>query len=288
MKNRPAIVANNSKPKAVAAAGKLLQIFEAASARPLLEAELAPLLGRSDLAASAESVREQAGIVISLGGDGTILRAARMLFPKVVPVLGLNLGRLGFMAHSSAGDLEQIASRALAGDFQTDDRLVLETRGGVDVEGPLYALNEFAVHHGLLSRTIRVDFSLDDRPLRHYHADGIIVATPTGSTAYSLAAGGPVVEPDVPALIVAPICPHGLAERPVVVSADHQIGLTLIQNSEPVQLVVDGQSGEPMTVGQEVKIGVAPFPFRIASIGDIDFFRALREKMDWGGRSAGP
>ncbi|MFC2076795.1 NAD(+)/NADH kinase [candidate division KSB1 bacterium] len=284
MSKRPAIVANSRNPKAVAAAGELLQFFEAAGARPLLEPELAPLLDRVDLAASPESVREQAEIVISLGGDGTILRAARMLFPKVVPVLGLNLGRLGFLAHSSADDLRQIASRALVGDFQTEDRLVLETRSDVPENGPLYALNEFAVHHGLLSRTIRIELSLDNRPLRRYHADGVIVASPTGSTAYSLAAGGPVVAPDVPAVVVAPICAHGLAERPVVVSADHQIGLKLIQNSESVHLVVDGQSGEPLIVGQEVKIGVASFPFRIASIGDIDFFRALREKMGWGDR----
>jgi NAD+ kinase len=283
MENRPAIVANCGKPKALETARRLVEIFKGRDVEPMLEPDLAESIGLPGLAAGAERIKESAGIVISLGGDGTILRSAAIVFPRVIPVLGLNFGKLGFLAHTAAETLDEVADRVLASRLNTQDRLVLECDGGEPDGESLYALNEFAVHHGPLSRTIRIDCALDGRRLRRYHADGVIVATPTGSTAYSLSAGGPLVEPNMEVLLVAPICPHGLAERPVVVAASHRVELTLLDHSEEVSLVVDGQSSLKMNVGQTVSIKTAPFPFRLASLDELDFFQALNEKMGWGG-----
>jgi len=282
MSSKPALVANHRKEAAKAAARKLASIFEANGVKPLMERVLAVELGREDLAASDGEIREQADLVLSLGGDGTILRSAHIVFPRVIPVLGVNLGQLGFLTQAPAEPLEGLAHKALEGDYDIQDRLVLKAVIGDSVAEDCFALNEFVVHHGPLSRTIRVELAIDGRPIRHYRADGVMVASPTGSTAYSLAAGGPLVEMGLDVLIITPVCSHDLAERAMVISSSRKVRLTLLSGSEPVNLVADGQVAWPLEVGKSIMVEKADFPFRLAGVKGFNHFQAFREKLGWG------
>jgi NAD+ kinase len=223
-------------------------------------------------------------VVLSLGGDGTLLRGARFACRRGIPILGLNLGHVGFLA--SAGP--EAATRALAllahGDFSIEPRMALEARLG-DGE-PLVAVNDVVVHKGGIARVIRLAVSVDGEPVGPYSADGIIVATPTGSTAYSMSAGGPIVVPSVDALVLTAICPHTLAVRPLVVPASARITicpLDPVPGPESDLLVsIDGQVAAHIAPSQELHVARALQPVLLARLGEESFFGRLSEKLQWG------
>ncbi|MGH9519210.1 MAG: NAD(+)/NADH kinase, partial [Terriglobales bacterium] len=222
-------------------------------------------------------------LAIVLGGDGTMLHAAPALARGHVPVLAVHLGTLGFMTETARHDLFPALERALAGTALTDARMMLAVRvrrGGREVASFL-ALNEAVVGKGALARLVQVDVWLDDHKVGRYRADGVLVATPTGSTAYSFSAGGPVVHPALPALLITPICPHALNLRSIAVGADATIRLEPA-GTEPGYLTVDGQQGLQLEPGDQVLCTKSAELLQILTLQPDGFFQSLHSKLGWG------
>ncbi|MDD4587282.1 MAG: NAD(+)/NADH kinase [Heliobacteriaceae bacterium] len=222
--------------------------------------------------------------VVVLGGDGTLLNTARLVAPFAIPVLGVNLGRLGFLTEIEVSDLFLTLDRIIAGDYQIDERMMLEARliqsSGTDL--PFYALNDVVVTKGAYSRMIWLEAAVGDEVVATYTADGLIVASPTGSTAYSLSAGGPIIAPELQALLLTPVCPHVLDARPLVVSGEQRITLTVRSPHVNGIVTVDGQPGLPLKYGDSVVVKKAPVVCRLIKLANRSFFRILREKMQQG------
>jgi NAD+ kinase len=223
-------------------------------------------------------------IILSLGGDGTLLRAARIGTQRGIPVLGINLGRLGFLAAASPDQAEDALRRLQRGHFQVERRVALNARIGDD--GPqALAINDVVIHKGGVARVIRIALSVDGETVGTYSADGIIVATPTGSTAYSLSAGGPIVVPSVDCFIITAISPHTMAVRPLVVPSSATVAIRVLDPvPDPDELLVsiDGQATAHLKARQDVTVVVAPDPVLLAQINDESFFGRLSRKLAWG------
>lgn len=227
-------------------------------------------------------------LLVTLGGDGTLLRGARLVAPHHTPVLGVNLGHLGFLTSISPGELEDALDRVLTGEIVLDTRFTLDVRV-LDSTGdePAYvALNDAVLHKGGFARVVRLAVFVGDatgeEEVGTYAADGIIVATPTGSTAYSLSAGGPIVVPTVDAILATPICPHTLAVRPLVVPAASTITVEVLSPAEEMILTVDGQEGGALAPGDRIVIGRGEATVPLVRIPDQSYFTTLRRKLHWG------
>jgi NAD+ kinase len=221
--------------------------------------------------------------ILSLGGDGTLLRGARIACVLGVPILGINLGHLGFLAGAGPEMAIQALSRVKDGRYVVEQRRALSVRIGDD-GAQLLAVNDAVVHKGGVARVIRLAVFVDGEQVGTYSADGIIVATPTGSTAYSLSAGGPIVVPGVDAFVVTPICPHTLAVRPLVVPATATIAIRVLDPvPRPEELLVslDGQATNHL-VRQDVTVVKASQSVLLAQIDNESFFRRLSRKLAWG------
>ena len=221
-------------------------------------------------------------LLIVLGGDGTLLHGAALVADSKVPILGVNLGHLGFLTSCAPADAETAVARALAGELPVEERLRLrcEVVRGTGERLVRYACNDAVVSQGALARLIELDAFLDDRLITRYRADGLIVATPTGSTAYNLAAGGPILAPDVAGFVLAPICPHTLTNRPVVVRSGARVMVKLGLPAEHVVLTIDGQWGTGLSDGDRVEISQAETPLLLYR-SPQSYFDLLREKMSW-------
>ena len=227
-----------------------------------------------------------ADFALVLGGDGTMLRAARRLAPRGVPLLGINVGKFGFLTETNAADCTATLNDVLDGRYTLAERMMLFCvleRDGRDVLST-WGLNDAVVGRTSLSRIMTLEVRVDGEPLTTYRADGLIVATPVGSTAHSMAAGGPVVHPDMEALIVAPICPHTLSNRPLVLPAHRGVTIAPRECAEPPALTVDGQVNKGLQEGDLVRVERAPRPLRLIQTGRNAFFETLRTKLDWRGQ----
>jgi NAD+ kinase len=224
-------------------------------------------------------------LLVTLGGDGTLLRGARMVAPHGVPVLGINLGHLGFLTSVGPGDLEMALDHLMRGHIIVDERMVLEARAEAadgTIRGQYFALNDAVLHRGGVARMIRMIVHAHEEEVGTYSADGIILATPTGSTAYSLSAGGPIVSPAVDCIIATPISPHTLAVRPLILSAAETVTVEVLSPSEELILTIDGQEGAMLVPGDRLKISRAPVPMRLVRFPGQTFFSTLRRKLRWG------
>jgi len=242
-------------------------------------------------------------VLLTLGGDGTLLRGARLAGPRNVPVLGCNLGHLGFLTAAPAERLGEVLQRLEAGDVVEERRLALDvqvTRASAslprqgekeDISGVAsdrhrmwsgYSLNDAVIHKGGFARLIRMRVWVDDEEIGQYSADGIVIATATGSTAYSLSAGGPILVPQMDAIVATPICPHTLAVRPVVVPADSVITIELTSDVGGILVTVDGQPGGSVEPGDRVRVARSPHPVRLIRLPEHNFFQVLRQKLRWG------
>jgi len=230
-----------------------------------------------------EQLPEGVELLVVLGGDGTLLHGGALAADRKVPLLGINLGHLGFLTSCAPADAKTAIERALAGELPLEERLRLrvDVVRGSGEKLTRFACNDAVVSQGALARLIELDAMLDDRRITRYRADGLIVATPTGSTAYTLAAGGPIVTPEVRAFVVTPICPHTLTNRPVVVPASSRVTVRLGSPADHVQLTVDGQWGTGLADGDRVEISAAIEPLRLFRSQE-SYFDVLREKMSWG------
>ena len=226
-------------------------------------------------------------MVVVLGGDGTILRAARLVADHKKPVLGVNLGQLGFLAMFSPAEAQGALAAALAGQLRRVDRMRLQvTYRRAHSAGPIvrFALNDAVLHQGAMARLIDVEAFHDGDLISAYRADGLIVATPTGSTAYNMAAGGPIVVPGMAAMTVTPICAHALTNRPLVIGAGAVLRLQLAAEARGVILTVDGQWATSFLPGDSAEITEAAQPL-ILFASRSSFFDVMRDKLHWGVRT---
>ena len=223
--------------------------------------------------------------LISLGGDGTLLRAARFLAGADVPIVGVNLGKLGFLTSCRGKDFEKMLPRLSKRQYQTDSRMMLEAvPTGSDASAPrMYALNDVVLHKGGFARVLRLRVSVNREEIGVLAADGIVISTPTGSTAYSLSAGGPIVAPSVESILITPVSPHTLAVRPILLPPDAVIVVQPEDAPQEVLVTVDGQVGSSLGMGQGLMIKASAHRVKIVRFTGTTFFGRMRRKLGWGG-----
>jgi NAD+ kinase len=234
-----------------------------------------------------EELYRRSDLLIVLGGDGTLLSVAREIAPLGLPILGVNLGSLGFLTEITLKEMADSVAEVLAGNYRIDRRMMLTARllRGRRLIARHHLLNDVVLNKSALARIIDIDIDIDGKFVTRYRADGLIVCTPTGSTAYSLSAGGPIIHPDMRSFCITPICPHTLTNRPLVVPSHVRIDLRLKRNTEEdVYLTLDGQLGFPMKPGDRVEVRRSRHTIRLLQVPGKPFFDVLRSKLKWGGK----
>jgi NAD+ kinase len=232
---------------------------------------------------AAERIPDLASVILSFGGDGTLLRTARTIGQRHIPILGVNIGPgLGYLTELSASELHDSLDRIVAGDLIFQERLMLESELSDDPDVAHLALNDLVVANVEPWRTLPLELMIDRTPVTTYRSDGLIISTPTGSTAYSLSAGGPILEPTLSCLIISPISPHTLSMRPVVISSERTLSITVRGGAI---LSADGEPVKQLQSGQTVHVKRAGFTTTLAGIKGRDFYHVLRSKLGWGAPS---
>jgi NAD+ kinase len=223
-------------------------------------------------------------LVVVLGGDGTLLAAARTLMPGI-PILGVNLGNLGFLTEINRGELYPALVEVLEGRFTIEERSLfdVELRRRSGSPSRFRVLNDAVITKSALARIIELTLQVDGHLIARFRSDGLIISTPTGSTAYNLSAGGPIVNPLLPVAVLTPICPHALSMRPIVVPDAAPIEVTLETRHEEVYLTLDGQEGTPLSFGDTVSLTRSAATVRLAKVSGRRFYESLRGKLRWGG-----
>lgn len=257
---------------------------------PELGIELAFEEELSHLIDGAEVLREPVGIdaLMTLGGDGTMLRGARFVGDRPIPILGVNLGRLGFLTACGGGaeELELALERFIAGDYVVQRRMALSGHTSRNEGEEWRALNDIVLHKGGFARVVHLKVWVNGELIGAYAADGLIISTPTGSTAYSLSAGGPVVVPTVESILLTPISAHTLAVRPVVLPPRAEVAVRANDGPEELLVTVDGQVGTTFTSDDTLLVRRAERPVLVVNFRDTTFFSRMRRKLNWGGLRA--
>ncbi len=250
----------------------------------LREKRTAEALG-SDIYNSDEEIKEKADLIIVLGGDGTLISAVRILGKKETPILGINLGRLGFLTETRASDAVAAIKSVLDGDYRMERRMKLHSHLLEDDEKVLEidVLNDLVINKADVARIIEMSLYINGMLVNEYRADGLIVATPTGSTAYSLAAGGPIVHPSLESMIITPICPQGLSNRPIVISDDSEIEIRINTDGERVSITYDGQIFHQLDTEKTITVKKASSCTQLIVPKDKNYYALIREKLGWGG-----
>jgi NAD+ kinase len=247
-----------------------------------IDRETADQYSISGSIADADALAASVDMIAVFGGDGTFLHAARLAGTSGVPLLGINLGSLGFLTEVKLEEMHAALERVLQGRCKLAERVLVDVHVLKQEErlAQYLAVNDAVINKGALARIIELEVWVNDELVTITRADGLIIATPTGSTAYSMSAGGPIVFPTMGAFIITPICPHTLSNRPVVIPDDASVAVCL-RHGEDVMLTVDGQVGMPLSQGDRVCFHKAAFPLHIIQATDTTFFKLLREKLKW-------
>lgn len=250
------------------------------------DSETAACIPSSCKVKAREEIPAIADLLIVLGGDGTLLAVARLLGDRNVPILPVNLGGLGFLTSVTLADLYPVLEQAIKGEARYSERVMLESR--VLRQGkPIHcsrALNDAVLNKAALARIIDLELHVNGEFVNTFKADGLIVATPTGSTAYSLSAGGPIIYPIVSAFVITPICPHTLTNRPLVIPDSAKIEIGFAAGEAPIYLTVDGQVGVELQANDLVVLNAAPEKLRLVRPQGKSYFSVLRDKLKWGER----
>lgn len=235
---------------------------------------------------SGEDLPGLVDLIIVLGGDGTLISVARQIGHSNVPILGVNLGRLGFLTEVTLEELPKMLDRLIQGEVQVSERMMLDARirRSGEVVGSYTVLNDVVINKGALARIIDMATSVDGRHLSTYKADGLIIATPTGSTGYNLAAGGPIIYPEINSLVISPICPHMLTNRPIIVWSKSVIEVEVSFEDDVVFFTADGQVGRKLLPGDVVEVRRSEARTRLVCSPYKDYFQILRTKLSWGER----
>ncbi|TCS96374.1 NAD(+)/NADH kinase [Hazenella coriacea] len=275
------ITVNQSKPKARELAGQLVQLLESRQCEVIVEPEVAQELGRSELGVQLEQFPHKVDLVFVLGGDGTLLGIARKFAAYHLPILGINVGHLGFLSEAEPSNLSYAVDRILTGDFYIEERVMITAelvRDGKVIEQDT-ALNDVGVAKGSFRRMITCEVRMNGMRLGTFSGDGVIVSTPTGSTAYSLSCGGPIVYPGVQTLLLTPICPHTLTSRPMVLPADSVLEVQVSALHQDMGLTIDGQLGYSLQAGDVVRVKRSPYHTLLIKWKERTFFEVLRKKL---------
>jgi NAD+ kinase len=228
----------------------------------------------------ADKIPDSADLILSFGGDGTLLQTARTVGGRRIPILGINLGPgLGYLTELGVDELSGALDGILSGRLRVEERMMLLAENGGDGKTICHALNDVVVGHAATSKAVPIEVMIDGRPVTTYRSDGLIVATPTGSTAYTLSSGGPIVEPTLNVMIVTPVSPHTLTMRPVVISAQRTVE---IRPGEDAYVAADGEMRKRLKAGEVVRIRRSPLTTLIATLTGRDFYQVLRNKLQWG------
>ena len=262
----------------------LLKWLEAHGVKPILDEETAAALPNSSKGQPRSLVADASQLLLVLGGDGTMLAAARLAAPRRIPILPINMGSLGFLTSFTLDELYPALEEALAGKSSISQRVMLQAdlvRSGSVIDSQ-FALNDAVIHKGALARMIQLELYINSDFVCRYRADGLIVSTPTGSTAYSLSAGGPIVHPAVEGFIITPICPHMLSDRPLVVRDYCCVEIKLNGDADSVYLTIDGQRGAPLQPTDILRVERAKEQLQLIQPQNKPYFDILRNKLKWG------
>ena len=281
------IIAKPHKEKASPVLKGLVEWLAGKGIESFLDEDTAFLLdGFKGNAIKKNKIPEAVDLIVVLGGDGTFLSVARLIGTKETPILGINLGGLGFLTEIKIDDLYNVLETVLKGDYITDKRLMLSThvhRQGERIS-QYCVLNDVVITKGALARMITLKTYVDSKYLTTYRADGLIISTPTGSTAYSLAAGGPIIYPDLDVILLSPICPHSLTNRPIVIPDTSKVEVILESENEDVLLTFDGQVGFALRARDVVEIRKAEKGITLIHPKERNYYETLRTKLRWGER----
>ena len=289
--NRIGIVAKKNKPEVVTIASHLVEWLSTRKIKVYLDGELGKLLPSAPSEGHWKSIGRgeipnDVEMIIVLGGDGTLLSVARQVWNKNIPILGVNLGGLGFLTEITLDELYPVLERIVQDDFATNEREVLNA--GVIRSGKRIAefivLNDAVINKGALARIIDLETTINGEYLSTFRSDGLIISTPTGSTAYNLSAGGPIVYPSLHTIIITPICPHTLTIRPIIIPDDVKIRALLKSRDEEVTLTLDGQQGFTLEFEDVVEVEKAEGRILLIKSPYRHYFELLREKLKWGER----
>jgi NAD+ kinase len=259
--------------------GRLSAYFSEKGIQCLYEDVAAVLLG-SPARATREEIAAMVDMLLVLGGDGTLLSVAQSAALRDIPVMGVNMGRLGFLTEVPLDEVFLSFDAVLSGDRSIiNPRMMIAALKGGET---FHCLNDVVIHKGALARMIQVKIWIEKKEIATLKADGLIVSTPTGSTAYSLSAGGPIVHPYVPAIIIAPICPHTLTFRPMIITSEAEIRIQLLTDHEEVYCTLDGQRGGLMEMEETVAIKKSAYSLTLISSPRRTYFDLIHEKLGWG------
>ena len=273
------IVLRPSTPELIDSYNKAKQIFNSYDIDVLLESKSAQTIGLD-----GEDFRDicaKSDFLVTIGGDGTLISTVRKSFDFDIPILGIHAGNLGFLADLSLDELDSFVQKLMKGEYDIDERVVLEARVMKDSkELIMYAFNDVVLTRTRVSNMIHVETLVDSKSFNTYHGDGVIVSTPTGSTAYNLSAGGPVLFPMTNVFALTPICPHSLTQKPVVLPG--QFAIEMKTSEERALIIIDGQDMHELGLGESVHIKLASKTIKLIHKEDFNYYDVLKEKLGWG------
>lgn len=285
------IVATAPKPRVLELAQRVIELSAQHGITVRMQQECAVALKREDLAGELETSLAECDVLLTLGGDGRVLQAARVAAPLGKPVLSVDLGTLGFLAAVDPNEIDKAFEALLSGNYFIVERMMLQAevvRHGNVICAGLLGFNDAVVAKSALARILRLSITVHGALVAQTRADGLVISTPTGSTAYALSAGGPIVHPDVPLFLLCPICAHSLTQRPFAVSSNEVIevrteweGDEVAEGELEVMLTLDGQVGVPLRMGDVVRVQQSPHRARLMRLDEESFYDRLRMKMGW-------
>lgn len=280
------LIVNYKKEKTRETACRIIDWLNFKKLKVCIEGNMGKKIGKEELNCPIEKFLKEVDLIISLGGDGTLLRAARLAAGEDIAVFGVNLGGLGFLTQIGINDLEKSLEKLYQGRYFLDERMMLNCtvkRKEEEIE-KFTALNDVVIGKGAFARIICLATYINNDYVITYSADGLVVSTSTGSTAYSLSAGGPIVNPNINSIILTPICPHTLSARPLIIGENDQVKIVLESSEEKVMVTIDGQEGFVLKSKDEVIIKKSDHKARLITFKEKSFYAILREKLRWSGQ----
>ena len=280
------LIVNYKKEKTRETACNIIDWLNSKKLRICIEGNMGKKIGKEELNCLTEKFLKEVDLIISLGGDGTLLRAARLAAAEDIPVFGVNLGGLGFLTQIGIDSLEKSLEKLYQGRYFLDERMMLDCtvkRKEKEIK-KFTALNDIVIGKGAFARIICLATYVNDDYVITYSADGLVISTSTGSTAYSLSAGGPIVNPNIDSIILTPICPHTLSARPFIIGKNDQVKIKLESSEEKIMVTIDGQEGFVLKPKDEVIIKKSDHKARLVTFKENSFYAILREKLRWSGQ----
>jgi NAD+ kinase len=284
--NSVGLVINYEKEKAQEITNWIVDWLSFKKIKVYVEEDKDKGIRRKDFSCTNEKLFNSVDLIISLGGDGTLLRAAKIAAIDGIPIFGVNLGGLGFLTQIGIDNLEIFLEKIYQGKCFLDERMMLDgivKRKEKEIK-KFTALNDIVIGKGAFARLISLATYINDDYVITYSADGLVISTSTGSTAYSLSAGGPIVNPNINSMILTPICPHTLSARPLIIGENDQVRITLELSEEEVMVTIDGQEGFTLEPKDEVIVKKSIYKTRLIAFKEKSFYAILREKLRWSGQ----